>query len=62
MNLDDIARGKTLTIDELLSEIENIVESGTKINLSHIIDEMMDEKRVFPQPGKPSTNTTFPAK
>ena len=43
MNLDDIARGKTLTIDELLSEIENIVESGTKINLSHIIDEMMDE-------------------
>jgi ATP-dependent DNA helicase RecQ len=46
MNLDDIARGKTLTIDELLSEIENIVESGTKINLSHIIDEMMDEEEL----------------
>ena len=46
MNLDDIARGKTLTIDELLSEIENIVESGTKINLSHIIDEMMDDEEL----------------
>ena len=46
MNLDDIARGKTLTIDELLSEIENIVESGTKINLSHIIDEMMDKEEL----------------
>ena len=46
MNLDDIARGKKLTIDELLSEIENIVESGTKINLSHIIDEMMDEEEL----------------
>ena len=46
MSLDDIARGKNLTIDELLLEIENIVESGTKINLSHIIDEMMDQEEL----------------
>jgi ATP-dependent DNA helicase RecQ len=46
MNLDDISRGKTLTIDELISEIENIVETGTKVNLSHIIEEMMDEEEL----------------
>ena len=42
MNLEDIARGKSLTIEELLTEIENIVETGTKVNLSHIIGEMME--------------------
>jgi ATP-dependent DNA helicase RecQ len=46
MSLDDISRGKTLTIDELISEIENIVETGTKVNLSHIIEEMMDEEEL----------------
>ena len=43
MNLEDIARGKSLTIEELLTEIENIVETGTKVNLSHIIGEMMED-------------------
>ena len=43
MNLEDIARGKSLTIEELLAEIENIVETGTKVNLSHIIGEMMED-------------------
>ena len=47
LNVKDIANTKiAITIDELLSEIENIVESGTKINLSHIIDEMMDEEEL----------------
>ncbi|MBT7895814.1 MAG: hypothetical protein HN564_02350 [Flavobacteriales bacterium] len=46
MSLEDISRGKTLTIDELISEIENIVETGTKVNLSHIIEEMMDEEEL----------------
>jgi ATP-dependent DNA helicase RecQ len=42
MSLEDIAKGKSLTMNELLEEIENIVETGTKVNLSHIINEMMD--------------------
>ena len=46
MTLEDIARGKTLIIDELITEIENIVETGTKVNLSHIINEMMDEEEL----------------
>ena len=33
-------------MDELLLEIENIVETGTKVNLSHIIDSMMDEEEL----------------
>ena len=33
-------------MDELLTEIENIVESGTKVNLSHIINNMMDEEEL----------------
>ena len=46
MSLEDIARGKSLTIDELISEIESIVETGTKVNLSHIIVEMMDDEEL----------------
>ena len=46
ISLEDIAKGKSLTMDELLTEIENIVESGTKVNLSHIINNMMDEEEL----------------
>ena len=46
ISLADIARGKSITMDELLTEIENIVESGTKVNLSHIINNMMDEEEL----------------
>ena len=42
LNIDDIAKGKGLTREDLLSEMEEIVEKGTKLNLSHIINEMMD--------------------
>ena len=42
LNIDDIAKGKGLTSEELLLEMEEIVEKGTKLNLSHIIKEMMD--------------------
>jgi len=42
LNIDDIAKGKGLTREELLSEMEEIVEKGTKLNLRHIINEMMD--------------------
>lgn len=41
--LDEIAAGKGMDFDELLDEIEAIVYSGTKINISYFIDENMDE-------------------
>jgi ATP-dependent DNA helicase RecQ len=40
--LEDIAYAKNLTIDELLSEIESIVASGTKIDLNYYINEYID--------------------
>jgi ATP-dependent DNA helicase RecQ len=41
--LDDIAMAKSMTMDELLAEIERIVSSGTKIDLNYYIDEVVDE-------------------
>jgi len=41
--LEDIATAKSLTISELLSEIERIVASGTKLDINYYIDEYVDE-------------------
>ncbi len=41
--LEDIASGKKLTIDELLTEIEHIVASGTKLDINYYINEYVDE-------------------
>ncbi|MEH6680900.1 MAG: DNA helicase RecQ [Sediminicola sp.] len=41
--LDDIAAAKGLKIDELIKEMEQIVFSGTKLNLSYWVDEILDE-------------------
>ena len=46
IGLEDIARSKSMTIDDLITEIESIVESGTKVNLSHILNEMMDTEEL----------------
>ena len=40
--LADIASAKGRTVDELLTEIESIVDSGTRINLSYLINEMFE--------------------
>ena len=40
--LEDIAYGKGLTFDELLSEIESIVSSGTRLDLNYYIEENID--------------------
>jgi ATP-dependent DNA helicase RecQ len=45
INLEDIAIAKNLTMDELLSEIESIVISGTKINIDYYIDQCIDMYR-----------------
>jgi ATP-dependent DNA helicase RecQ len=42
--INDIASGKGLSLDELLKEMEEIVEGGTRLNLGHIILEMMDQE------------------
>jgi len=41
--LDDIAKAKGLDMDGLLKEMEQIVYSGTKLNISYWIDEIIDE-------------------
>ena len=44
-SLEDIAEAKGFEMDELLTEIEAIVNSGTKINIDYYIDEVIDEDR-----------------
>ncbi len=46
ISLDDIARGQGIKKEELLTEIENIVNSGTKLNLKAYIYEITDEEIV----------------
>jgi ATP-dependent DNA helicase RecQ len=41
--LEDIATAKSLTISELLTEIERIVSSGTKLDINYYIEEYVDE-------------------
>ena len=41
--LDDLAKAKGMEMDELLTEIEAIVYSGTKLNIDYYINEVMDE-------------------
>jgi ATP-dependent DNA helicase RecQ len=43
LSLDDIAKGKGLTMDALVKEMEQIVYSGTKLNIRYWIDELLDE-------------------
>jgi ATP-dependent DNA helicase RecQ len=43
--LEDIAEAKGLEMNELISEIEAIVNAGTRINLDYYINMVMDEER-----------------
>ena len=43
LSLEDIARGKGLTMDALIKEMEQIVYSGTKLNIRYWVDELLDE-------------------
>jgi len=44
--LDEIAASKDMDMDTLLTEIEAIVNSGTKINIDYYIDDVMDEEQI----------------
>ena len=46
MDFEDIARAKSLTFDELLTEIEAIVNSGTKLNIQYYLSGYMDEDKI----------------
>jgi len=43
LSLDDIAASIGIDMKELVSEIETIVNSGTKINIDYYLDEILDE-------------------
>ncbi len=43
LSLDDIASAKGLSMDALIKEMEQIVYSGTKLNIKYWIDEMLDD-------------------
>jgi ATP-dependent DNA helicase RecQ len=45
MNLEDIASSKNMEMHDLISEIEAIVNSGTKLNLDYYINSILDEDR-----------------
>lgn len=45
MDFEDIARAKDLDFDELLTEIEGTVNSGTKLDISYYIEQVIDEDK-----------------
>ena len=45
LSLEDIASGKGLTMDALIKEMEQIVYSGTKLNIKYWIDELLDDEQ-----------------
>src|ERR1044072_2794406 len=45
IGLHEMAKSKNLSLSNLLTEIETIVESGTKINLDYYIDDRMDDEK-----------------
>lgn len=45
VSLEDISRSNGITMPELLKELENIVYSGTKINIKYYINDVLDEDR-----------------
>lgn len=46
VGLDDIARGQNMSREELLNEIENIVYSGTKLNLKKYAHDITDDEHL----------------
>ena len=42
--LDDLAESKGISFNDILTEVEAIVYSGTKINIDYFLDEVMDQE------------------
>lgn len=45
ISLNDMAKSKNLKLIDLLTEIETIVESGTKVNINYYIEDNIDEEK-----------------
>lgn len=45
IDLDEIASNLKMTLTELLQEIEQIIYSGTKLNINYYIENIMDDER-----------------
>src|SRR6185295_12181459 len=45
VDLDEIAESKSITFGEMLTEIENICYSGTKLNLDYYIDQVLEDEK-----------------
>jgi ATP-dependent DNA helicase RecQ len=41
--LKDLAKTRSMTDDEFISELENIVSSGTKVDIDYYINDVLDE-------------------
>lgn len=46
MPLDDIAEAQNIDFEDLLTEIEAIVYSGTKLNIDYFLEDVMDDDHV----------------
>jgi ATP-dependent DNA helicase RecQ len=44
MPLEDIAAAKGIEMDDVLSEMEMIVQSGTKVNIDYYLDDLIEEE------------------
>lgn len=45
VSLEDMAKTKNIKMEDLLTEIETIVSSGTKVNINYYIDQVIDEDK-----------------
>ncbi len=45
ISLEDMANAKGMEFDDLLSEVESIVAAGTKLDISHYINEVIEEDK-----------------
>lgn len=45
VGLKEMAKSKNISLDELVTEIETIVQSGTKVNLNYYINDNIDEEK-----------------
>jgi ATP-dependent DNA helicase RecQ len=45
IGLHEMAKSKNLTLPNLITEIETIVESGTRVNINYYIEENIDEEK-----------------
>lgn len=46
IRLEDMAKSKNIKMNDLLTEMETIVASGTKLNIGYYLEDVMDEEKL----------------